>query len=435
MSTQRPQTSVLISGAGIAGPALALQLNKNGFKTTIIERAESLRTAGQQIDVTGPGVELIRLMGVEDAIRSRTIGDEGIHFVDNDDKRIATFPASNSTASLVREIEIMRGDMADVFYQATKDQTEYIFGDRITELSESEKGITASFKNGGNRTFDLVVAADGLSSRTREIAFGSSKKAAVKNLSQWVALFLIPHSPSDGTWTRAYHAPGGRVVTLRPDVKRKRTSVYLSKGGDDMSITEKSVEEQRGIVQRTFAGIGWETERVLSHMKDAKDLYVQQVAQVKMPSWNKGRTVLLGDAGYCPSPVSGLGTTMAIVGAYVLAGCLVTHEHDLPRALEQYEADMRPFVDSAQKLAPGVPAIATPQSEWGVWALRRALATVGAAMKVSRMAVVGTVLAWAFWPLSLLSTAFNQIGWLGGVESLPLPRYEKMKGFSKMEKA
>jgi 2-polyprenyl-6-methoxyphenol hydroxylase-like FAD-dependent oxidoreductase len=170
-------------------------------------------------------------------------------------------------------------------------------------------------------------------------------------------------------------------------------------------------------------------------MKDAKDFYVQQVAQVKMPSWNNGRTVLLGDAGYCPAPVSGLGTTMAIVGAYVLAGCLVTHEHDLPRALEQYEADMRPFVDSAQKLAPGVPAIATPQSEWGVWALRRALATVGAAMKVSRMAVVGTVLAWAFWPLSLLSTAFNQIGWLGGVESLPLPKYEKMKGVSKMEKA
>jgi 2-polyprenyl-6-methoxyphenol hydroxylase-like FAD-dependent oxidoreductase len=181
MSTQRPQTSVLISGAGIAGPALSILLNKNGFKTTIIERAESLRTAGQQIDVTGPGVELIRFMGVEDAIRSRTVGDEGIHFVDNDDKRIATFPASSSTTSLVREIEIMRGDMADVFYQATKDETEYIFGDRVTGLSESEKGITASFKNGADRTFDLVVAADGLSSRTREVAFGSSKKAAVKN--------------------------------------------------------------------------------------------------------------------------------------------------------------------------------------------------------------------------------------------------------------
>jgi 2-polyprenyl-6-methoxyphenol hydroxylase-like FAD-dependent oxidoreductase len=202
-----------------------------------------------------------------------------------------------------------------------------------------------------------------------------------------------------------------------------------------MSITEKSVEEQRAIVQRTFEGAGWETERILSHMKEAKDFYVQQVAQVKMPSWHTGRTVLLGDAGYCPAPVSGLGTTMAIVGAYVLAGCLVTHEHDLPRALEQYETDMRPFVDSAQKLAPGVPAIATPKSEWGVWALRKLLVTVATAMKVSQMAVVGTALAWAFWPFSLISSAFTQIGWLGGVESLPLPKYEKMRGVAQTEKA
>jgi 2-polyprenyl-6-methoxyphenol hydroxylase-like FAD-dependent oxidoreductase len=163
-------------------------------------------------------------------------------------------------------------------------------------------------------------------------------------------------------------------------------------------------------------------------MEHAEDFYVQQVAQVKMPSWHKGRTVLLGDAGYCPAPVSGLGTTMAIVGAYVLAGCLVTHEHDLSRALEQYEVDMRPFVESAQKLPPGVPAIATPQSEWGVWALRRVLATVDTAMKVSQIKGVSTVLSWAFWPFSLLSTAFTQAGWLGGVESLPLPKYEKMKG-------
>jgi 2-polyprenyl-6-methoxyphenol hydroxylase-like FAD-dependent oxidoreductase len=434
MSTQRPQTSVLISGAGIAGPALAILLNNNGFQTTIVERASNLRTAGQQIDVTGPGVELIRFMGVEDAIRARTVGDEGIHFVDANDRRVASFPVSSSTTSLVREIEIMRGDMADVFCQATKDETEYIFGDRVTGLSESAEGITASFKNGPDRNFDLVVAADGLSSRTREVAFGSSKDAVVKNLSQWGALFLIPHSSSDGTWSRAYNAPGGRLVCLRPDEKRKRTSVYLCQGSDDMSITEKSIDEQKTIVQRTFADAGWETERVLSHMADAEDFYVQQVAQVKMPSWHKGRTVLLGDAGYCPSPVSGLGTTMAIVGAYVLAGCLVTHENDLPRALEQYEADMRPFVESAQKLPPGVPAVATPHSEWGVWVLRTVLATVGGAIEVSQMAVVGTALAWAFWPFQLISTAFTQVGWLGGVESLPLPKYEKMKGVGRKGK-
>ena len=418
------QQSILIAGAGIAGPALAILLNRNGFKTTIVERAENIRTTGQQIDVTGPGVELIRLMGIEDAIRSRTVTDNGMKFVDANNKAFASLPASGSTASLVREIEIMRGDMADVFYQATKHQTEYIFNDRVASLTETEKGITVGFKNSGDRTFDLVVAADGLSSRTREVAFGKPKDAFVKSLNQWTALFLIPHTPEDGTWSRAYNAPGGLVAVLRPDIQRKRTSVYLGQGTPDVSIVSKPVAEQKEQVQRIFANAGWEVPRVLSQMATAENFYVQQTAQVKTDSWSTGRTVLLGDAGYCPSPVSGLGTTMALVGAYILAGCLVTHDNDLPKALEQYEKQMRPFVDSAQSLGPGVPAIATPYTESGIWALRRVLATVGALMSAFQVSGLGTVLGWVFWPLSLV---LRQAGWLGGVESMPLPKYEKMK--------
>lgn len=419
------QTNILIAGAGIAGPALAILLNRNGFKTTIVERAENLRTTGQQIDVTGPGVEIIRLMGVEDAIRTRTVTDNGIRFVDANNKAFASFPVSSSTASLVREIEIMRGDLADVLYQATKSETEYIFNDRVASLTETEKGITVGFKNGKDRTFDLVVAADGLSSRTREVAFGKPKDAFVKSLNQWTALFLVPHTPEDGTWSRFYNAPGGLGLTIRPDIKRKRTSVYLSQGGTtDVSIVSKPVDEQKEQVRRIFANAGWEAPRVLSHMATADNFYVQQTAQVKMDSWSKGRTVLLGDAGYCPSPISGLGTTMALVGAYILAGNLVSHEHDLPKALEQYEKQMRPFVDSAQSLGPGLPDLATPYTEWGIWTLRRAVATVGLLMSAFRVTGLGTVLGWAFWPLSL---ALKQVGWLGGVESMPLPKYEKMK--------
>jgi 2-polyprenyl-6-methoxyphenol hydroxylase-like FAD-dependent oxidoreductase len=184
------------------------------------------------------------------------------------------------------------------------------------------------------------------------------------------------------------------------------------------------MEEQKEQIQRLFANSGWEASRILSHMATAENFYVQHTAQVKMESWSTGRTVLLGDAGYCPSPVSGLGTTMALVGAYVLAGCLITHEHDLPRALEQYETQMRPFVDSAQSLGPGIPAVATPYTEWGIWVLRTVISTVGSLMGISRVTGLGTVLGWAFWPLSLV---LKQVGWLGGVESMPLPKYEKMK--------
>jgi 2-polyprenyl-6-methoxyphenol hydroxylase-like FAD-dependent oxidoreductase len=418
------QPNVLIAGAGIAGPALAILLNKNGFRTTIVERADSIRTAGQQIDVTGPGVKIIRLMGVEQAIRDRTVTDNGIKFVDAKNKPIASFPVSGSTASLVREIEIMRGDIADVFYQATKNETEYIFNDRVESLTETKDGITVGFKNSIDRTFDLVVAADGLSSRTREVAFGKPKNAFVKSLNQWTALFLIPHSPEDGTWSRAHSVSGGRMMLLRPDIKRKRTSVYLIQGTPDVSIVSKTVDEQKEQIQRVFTDAGWETTRILSHMANAENFYVQQSAQVKMESWSTGRTVMLGDAGYCPAPVSGLGTTMALVGAYVLAGCLITHEHDLPKALEQYETQMRPFVNSAQSLGPGVPDIATPLSGWGIWTLNTALATVSSFMSASRVTGLGTALGWVLWPVT---SALKSVGWLGGVESMPLPKYEKMK--------
>ncbi|KAM0715580.1 hypothetical protein Q7P37_009078 [Cladosporium fusiforme] len=422
MSTQ---TSILIAGAGIAGPALAILLNKNGFKTTIVERASQLRTAGQEIDVAGPGLELIRFMGVDKAIRSRTVADEGIRFVDADNRPFASFPASSSTASLVREIEIMRGDMADVFYQATREQTEYIFDDCIDSLTESSNGVKVDFKNSPPRTFDLVVAADGLSSRTREVAFGKSKDSVLKNLNQWVALFMIPHAPADGSWSRAYNASKGRVVLLRPDTKRNQTGVYLCKGTDDTSIASKPIAEQKAEIRRTFADLAWETPRVLSYLENAENFYVQQVAQVKMDHWTKGRVALLGDAGYCPAPVSGLGTTMALVGAYILAGCLVTHQDDLAKALAQYEQDMRPFVESAQSLGPGVPDIATPQTAWGVWLLQNAIAAVGFIMGVAQTTGLGYMLGWLFWPFSM---ALKRVGWLGGVQSMPLPVYEKMKG-------
>lgn len=418
------QTSVLIAGAGIAGPALAILLNRHGFKTTIVERADQLRTAGQQIDVTGPGIELIRLMGVEEAIRAKTVGDEGIRFVDTNNKCFASFPVNGSSASLVREIEIMRGDMADIFYQATKNQTEYIFNDRITSLSETKDGITVGFKNNADRTFDLVVAADGLSSRTREVAFGKSREEVTKSLNQWGALYLIPHSPEDSTWSRGYNTTEGRVIALRPDAKRKRTSVYLVQGTEDMSIVTKSVDEQKVHIQRVFGDAGWEAKRVLSYLHTADNFYISQVAQVKMDSWSKGRVTLLGDAGYCPSPVSGLGTTMALVGAYVLAGCLITHEQDLPKALQQYETDMRPFVDSAQKLGPGLPGLATPYTEWGVWTTRSIISVVASLVQISQVTGLGTVLSWAFSPVWF---ALSSVGWLGGVENMALPKYEKMK--------
>ncbi|KAK3074720.1 hypothetical protein LTR53_002595 [Teratosphaeriaceae sp. CCFEE 6253] len=306
-------------------------------------------------------------MGVWDDLLACTVGDEGIKFVDAADRSWAAFPVDkeSSASAFVKEIEILRGDMAEVLYQATADRTEYIFDNIITALEEREEHVTASFSNMPERDFDIVVAADGLYSKTRDIAFGKSA-TEIRSLKQCLALMSIPWVESDGTWSQWYSAPGGRCVTLRPQAKRKTTGPYLAvMTSESGSIARMGIDEQKAEFTRLFQDAGWEAPRVLREMQDNDTMYVQETAQVYTKSWVKGRVALLGDAGYCPSGVSGQGTTLAFVGAWILAGCICTHD-DVSEALRRYEEQMRPFAQRAQKLIPGVPGIANPQTAWGI---------------------------------------------------------------------
>ncbi|OQO02444.1 hypothetical protein B0A48_11971 [Cryoendolithus antarcticus] len=420
---------ILISGAGIAGPALAILLNRNGFKTTIVERSASIRIEGQQIDLVGPGTQAARFMGVEQAIRARTVHDDGLRVVDVNDKDIGRFPVSDSVNSPVREIEILRGDMADVFYQASKDETEYIFGDSITGLTEEDDRVNVKLASGAERDFDLVVAADGLGSRTRELAFGKPKEGYVKSLKGYIATFMIPWEPQDETWSR-FHLAAGRNVLIRPDKARKQSGAYLCRINDNETdeIIGLPQAEQKALLKQIFSGMGWEMPRILDHIDESETFYLLRTAQVKMDSWSteKGRVVVLGDAGYAPSGVTGLGTTAALVGAYMLAGCLTTHRGDIKAALVAYEHDMRPFVTKAQVVLPGVPGIANPQTEAGTTALRLAVKVGSLALNTG----VLTAAVWLFTPLQFIGNKLGIVkavfGGSAGEEKLRV--YEKMRG-------
>lgn len=367
---------ILIAGAGIAGPVCATLLAQNGHSVTIVERASNFRDYGQQIDVDGAGLEVVKRMGLLNQIKERTTEDAGIRFVDTNDNDIAAFAAgTGGPEGLVKEIEIMRRDLANVFYGASKkgtNGTEYMFGDYITAISQSAEHATVSFNSGKDRDFDIVIAADGLSSKTRDIAFGKSS-AVIKDLGMVVGYFTIPHFEPEGTWSRWYNAPGGRTSSTRPRPKEGKTGAYLCICSPDLPhIESMSNTEQKAMLKQRFSGTGWENDRILKEMESSEDLYMSRVAQVKAASWTKGRVALLGDAGYCPSPVSGQGTTLAIVGAYVLAGCICAND-SVEEGLRQYERDMKPFVDKAQKLPPGVPQIANPQTAFGIWLFNIAL--------------------------------------------------------------
>ncbi|KAG4423996.1 hypothetical protein IFR04_002838 [Cadophora malorum] len=367
--------TVLINGAGIAGPVCAFFLARAGIKTTIIERAPSMRSTGQQIDLRGAGLSVVQRMGLESAIRERTTKEAGLAFVDETGRRLAEFPVrEDGGRSFTSEIEILRGEMAGVFYEATKavEGIEYVFGDHVTDMVEKEGKVEVTLEKGGKREFDIVVGADGQGSKTRRLAF-KDVEIPMKALHQYAAYFTIPYKDSDRNFAEWYNTTGGRGILLRPD-NAGYTRAYLTVTRDPLPELQEyyklNVAEQKQKMHEMFSDAGWEAKRVLEGMDSAKDFYMQEIAQVKMPSWSQGRVVLLGDAGYCPSPISGMGTSCAIVGAYVLAGEIVKHGMDYEKAFKGYEENLRPYVEKAQKLPPGAPAIANPQTKWGIAILR-----------------------------------------------------------------
>nr|POE85474.1 uncharacterized protein CFP56_43790 [Quercus suber] len=406
------QKHVLIAGGGIAGPTLALLLARAGHKSTIVEKAEKARNFGQGVDISGPGIKVVESLGLLDAIREKVTGEAGLRFVNAENQIMAEFPSdgSNSSQAITKEIEIMRGHLAELLCHSAESEqhVEVVYGDYVTNLNEQESKITVSFANSKDRDFDYVVAADGLYSKTRQLVFENSS-VEVKNLGLCGALMSVPSTETDGNWGRWFHLTGGRSVVFRPCGRgTQRTGGYLTVCSDYAPTLarlpqDKQIEE----FQRLFQGAGCEVDRMLSAMNSSPDLYFSGVAQVKATSWSKGRVALLGDAGYAPSPLTGQGVTLALVGAHILAGCIATYP-DHQKSLQQYQIEMTPFVNKAQTLLPGVPWIANPQTATGIWTLRTVAWIITSMMKLG----IG---AWISWLLSPLIPFFQK--------DLKLPEY------------
>ena len=367
--------TVLIAGASVAGPTLAYWLERHGWEPTVLERAPELRIGGQNVDVRGAGRVVAARMGVEEAVRAAGTGERGLAFVDARGAVQAEFPATSRDAAghggdgPTAELEVLRGDLAQILYDHTRDRVPYRFGDQITRLDDDGRRVRVAFEHGRDEEFDLVVGADGLSSDTRAIALPDRR--GVRYLGLCMAYFTIPRNDTDDDWWRWYAAGGGRTVTLRPD-RHGTTRALLSLLSTSPAPARMSPAAQRELLRAEFRGAGWETERVLDGMDRASDFYFEAISQVRPPRFANGRVGLVGDAAWCASPISGMGTTLALLGAYVLAGELARHD-DHREAFAAYASVMRPHVRKAQKLPPGTPRIANPRSSTGVRLLNTAV--------------------------------------------------------------
>jgi 2-polyprenyl-6-methoxyphenol hydroxylase-like FAD-dependent oxidoreductase len=352
---------VLISGASIAGPTLAFWLAKYGFDVTIVERSKSLRLGGQNLDIRGAGRAIARLMGIEKEILAANTGEIGLQFVNRDNKVKAAFPADGA-GSFTSEAEILRGDLVSILYNCTKDDVKYIFGVYIIAIDQHENNVNVTFSDGKSEAFDLLIAADGVRSTTRQLIFGDEPE--IKFTGLYNAWYTIPKIATDTRWARWYTAPGSRVILIRPD-NHGTVRASFSFLSDDKGYQKLPNSEQKKILKEKLLGAGWEADRLIAEVEKNNDVYFDGISQVHAARWFSGRTGMIGDAAYCPTPLTGMGTTLAIVGAYLLAGELSRHDRH-ENAFAAYEKRMRPFVEDVQSLPPGVPWLAHPKSKFGV---------------------------------------------------------------------
>ncbi|XVU23639.1 FAD-dependent monooxygenase [Actinoplanes sp. CA-054009] len=338
---------VLISGAGIAGPALAFWLHRAGADVTIVEKAPAPRPGGQAVDVRGVARGVVSGMGLMPAVRASRVDERGIALVDTRGRRLAEMPADMfGGEGIVAEIEISRGDLSRILVEATTATADYRFGDRITELTPDGR---ATFQSGGRARYDVVVGADGVHSGVRALTFGPEAQF-VRPLGGYGALFTVPAPDDLDHWAHMYNAPGGRVAMVRPVGAGRAMAAlnFLSK----TRYGRLSRAEQQDLIARNLDGAGWKVPSLLAAMPTAADFFFDSVDQVHVDRWSRGRVVLLGDAGYCGSPLAGLGTSMSLVGAYVLAGELAAHG-DPAAAFEAYQKEMSAYVASGMQLPPG----------------------------------------------------------------------------------
>ncbi|HEV2457259.1 MAG TPA: FAD-dependent monooxygenase [Ktedonobacterales bacterium] len=354
--------AILISGASVAGPALAYWLRHYGFNPTIVERASAPRAGGQAIDLRGAARDAAERMGIMPAVRQAHTGTKGMSFVNSAGKRVASMSADllGNSGGAIAEIEILRGDLVRILYSATRDDVSYIFDDSITTIEQGQDGVRVTFEHGDQRVFALVVGADGLHSNVRALAFGA-ESAFVRDLGAYVATFTALNPLTLDDWELMYSTPGKTVglYPLRQDTDAIALFYFAS---PPLRYDRHDIAQQKRLLADTFAQVGWEVPRLLEAMWEAPDFYFDRLSQVRMDHWSTGRLALLGDAAYGPSPLSGMGTSLALVGAYVLAGELAVAAGDHRIAFARYENAMRNYVEQGQKQVEGAKFGLLPRS-------------------------------------------------------------------------
>ena len=370
--------TVLISGAGIAGPTLAYWLARHGYRATVVECAAALRSSGSPVDVRGPAVDVADQMSVMPIIRQAGTDRTGMSFVNATGRRVGSINMrALQQASGSREVELPRGDLASILYQASRDHAEFLFDDSIVGLSSDEHEVSVTFERVQPRSFDLVIGADGLHSAVRRLAFGPESDF-VQHMGVYVATMPLHGLIEPGRDVVMYNTPG-RAVAIHPS-RGDALAFFAFRSPAVPDFDYRDIGQHKRLLAAAFADGLWRVPELMKRVHAADDLYFDSVSQVRVRRWWHGRVALLGDAASCVS-LFGDGSSLAMAGGFTLAEELAASPDDHRLAFRRYEAAHRTLVDGKQRNIARGASLLIPATRRGI--LARNLATrlwpVGAA--------------------------------------------------------
>ncbi|QJD97451.1 FAD-binding monooxygenase [Mucilaginibacter robiniae] len=326
-------------------------MNKLGYKVTVVEIANEPRTSGTPVDVCGTAVNVAKRMQMFEQIKSNKLNLEAVEFKNSDDVTEGSIVLKSENiqhAGQDEHLEIERDKMIAILFDALKSNVEFIFGTSITALEETKDDIQAIFTNGSKRAFDLVLGCDGSHSRVRKIWFGHEAEHT-HFLGIYFSISIVNKTLIKDNTMQMYNVPDKAIMLNAYNSKTDITFCFFSE--QEISYDYRDAGQQRKFIEEQFSKQSWRTTELLEEVKHSENFYFDKLCQIKMPSWTNGRVALIGDAGYCASPASGMGASLAMVGAATLADALEKHSENFELAFQDYNKNLRPFVEEVQATA------------------------------------------------------------------------------------
>lgn len=361
---------ILISGASIAGPTLAYWLNRYGFDVTVVERAATLRkTGGHAVDLFRPAMQIVERMGVVDQVRAKTTGTDIMKIHRADGRPVALDLRKIFTAVSDNHVEIMRDDLSELLYNTTCSDVDYIFDDSISAIGDDG---TVTFERSPTQRFDVIVGADGLHSNVRELVFGPESRFTTW-LGAYLAILSVPNYLNlDSVMEVTVEVGRGAGIYSAAHMDDARGGFFL-RPPRPLDYHYRDVEQQKQLLHDHFRDMGWEVPRLLAELDNTPSFYFDSITQLRLDTWSRGRVTLVGDAAYCPGPAVGGSTSMAVVGAFILAGELAAHSGDHAAAFAAYEREIGDYVRRSRGFALTAAKSLIPGSRFELWAMVNAI--------------------------------------------------------------